>query len=155
MAVYVTLLMMLTGIAPRIRHVPRVIDRQLATRYNLCPHEATDAAVSQTNEPHHSVAEFLGPELLEIQVHQFGRSFRNFGRVASHIRDLLGRRPRSFSRLTPWAEATPMAGAGILGTLRYTHDRTGRFEIAGVHACVEDSAGTFWWIRLAPGDLWP
>lgn len=64
-------------------------------------------------------------------------------------------RPRFISNYIPWAEATPLAVEGILGTLHYTEDRSGQIEIAGVHMCLQDSTGTSWWIRLAAVDVWP
>jgi hypothetical protein len=152
------LLIVLTvlGLArPPIRLVPRIVDPQFATRLDLCPTSPRSVGTFEDNEARRSVAELLGPEVVELQVHQVGDSLRDFAKVANHIRHLLAQRPRFISRFPPWAEATPMEAEGILGTLRYTHGRTGRFEFAGIHLCAEDSTGKAWWIRLAPGDLWP
>ncbi len=72
-----------------------------------------------------------------------------------HIRQVLAERPRVFSGYAPWAEGTPLARSGILGTLRYAHGRRGRLEIAGSHLCLEDTMARVWWVRVAPVDLWP
>jgi hypothetical protein len=143
------------GAKLRIRHVPRVVDAQFATRLTLCPGAPASGGMSRANDARRSVAQLLGPELIELQVHQIGDSFPDFGKVVSHIRGLLNRRPQHLSRSIHWAEPTPLAAYGILGTLRYTHGRKGWIEIAGLHVCAQDSAGRFWWIRLAPVDLWP
>ena len=149
------LLMTTSGSGPRIRHVPRVVDTQFATRSSLCPDAPVSGGTSEGNDARRSVAEFLGPELVELHVYQVGGGFPDFGAVAAHLRWVLAQRPRSVSRYSPWAEGTPLAAAGILGTLRYTRGRGGRVEVVGVHVCLQDSAGTTWWMRLAPIDVWP
>jgi len=140
---------------PRIRYVPRTIDHSFTTRVHLCKGAPDTSSAIHTNEAKLSIAELLGSELIEIQVHQMGDGFAHFNVAADHIRDLLSQRPQAISRYTPWAEGTPLAVQGILGTLQYSHDRSGQIEIAGVHACFQDSTGTFWWVRAAPVDLWP
>lgn len=144
-----------SGSEPPIRYVPRVVDAGLASRYHLCPDAPASGGANVANDARRSVAELLGPELVEVQVHQVGDGFRDFGAVEAHLRALLARRPRVASRDTPWAEGTPLAAGGILGTLRYPGGREGRIEVAGVHVCAQDSAGTFWWMRLAHVDVWP
>jgi len=153
--VLAVVLMIFPDSGPPIRHVPRVVDTGFATRSSLCPDAPSIGGAVEANDARRSVAEFLGPELVELQVHQVGDSFQDFGAVATHLRWILAQRPQFVSRYAPWAEGTPMGAAGILGTLRYTEGSAGRVEVAGVHVCVQDSTGTVWWIRLAPIDLWP
>jgi hypothetical protein len=155
MAVLLMVLTILSLARPPIRWVPKIVDHQFTTRFDICPTSPRSVGTFEDNEARRSVAELFGPELIELHVHQVGDSLRNFTKVASHIRHLLAQRPRFVSRFPPWAEATPMEADGILGTLRYTRGRTGRFEIAGIHLCAEDSSGKASWIRLAPGDRWP
>ncbi len=147
--------MALPAAGPPIRYVPRLVDHEFATRSVLCKNAPTNHAVGQSNDAKLSIIEWLGPELREVQVHQLGNDVRDFNAAQNQIRRLLARRPRFLNHFSPWAEATPLATQGILGTLRYSDDRTGRFEIAGVHLCLQDSAGVFWWIRLAEVDVWP
>ena len=148
------LLTTLPAADPPVRHVPRIVDREFAARTTLCRDAAAASQGSvRTNEAKLSLAEWLGPDLVELQVHQTGAELVDFGAAASHIRRLLARRPRFLSPFPPWAEATPLAAQGILGTLRYTGGRTGRFEIAGHHVCLQDSGGAFWWVRLAEVDI--
>jgi hypothetical protein len=149
------LLIAAPGAGPPIRHAPRVVDRGFATRVSLCHAVPANPGGVRTNDSKLSAAEILGPELLELQVHQLGDGLADFDAAVSHLRRLLAQRPRIVSPQTPWAEATPLASEGILGTLRYTHGRTGRFEAAGMHLCFQDSAGAFWWMRLAAIDVWP
>ena len=153
-AIAPVVLLSLAAAGLRIVHVPRTVDPQFATRLSLCPNAPMSGGAIRANDAQRSVAEFIGPDLIELQVHQVGDSFPDFGAVARHVRHLLARHPRFVSHFTPWAEATPLGAVGILGTLRYTHGRQGRIEIAGVHMCIQDTAGTVWWIRLAPVDLW-
>ena len=153
-AAALTLVFMAFSSGPRIRYVPRTIDHAFTTRIHLCKSAPDTPGAIQTNEAKLSIAELLGSELSEIQVHQIGQGFADFNAAADHIRDLLRQRPRVLSKYTPWAEGTPLAVQGILGTLQYSGDRFGRIEIAGVHACLQDSIGTFWWVRVAVVDLW-
>lgn len=140
---------------PPIRYVPRVVDRDLAGRVTMCKGAPASYGTIQTNDAKRSVAELLGPELLEVQVHQIGDGLAGFDSAANHIRHLLTRRPHFLGKYPPWAEATPLGVQGILGTLRYSHDRRGPIEIAGMHVCFQDSTGVFWWTRLAEVDVWP
>ena len=137
---------------PPIRHVPRVVDVHFASRIHLCPGAPDSGGIGKSNDGRNTIAEFLGPGLREIAVHQIGDSFPEFSAVQGHIRRVLARRPHEFSRYSPWAEATPLAANGILATLRYTRGRSGRLEIAGWHLCFQDTTGTAWWVRVAPVD---
>ena len=149
------LLMIASGSGPRIRHVPRVVDPGFATRFALCPNAPSTGGAGESNDDRRSVAELLGPALVEIQVHQVGDGFADFGAVEAHLRWVLARRPHAVSHYSPWAEATPLATSGILGTLRYADGREGRLEVVGTHVCVQDGTGTVWWTRLTPVDVWP
>ena len=154
-AAALTLMLMAFPIGPRIRYVPRTIDHAFTTRFHLCKGAPDTEGAVQTNEAKLSLAELLGSELLEIQVHQIGEGFGDFNAAADHIRELLTQRPRVLTSYPPWAEPTPLAVQGILGTLQYSEDRSGEIEIAGVHACFQDRTGTFWWVRVAAVDVWP
>jgi len=140
---------------PRIRYVPRTIDHAFTTRFHLCQNSPDTPGAIQTNAAKLSITELFGSDLIEIQVHQIGDGFADFNAAADHVRDLLRQRPRVISKYTAWAEGTPLAVQGILGTLKYGRGRSGRIEISGVHACLQDSTGTFWWVRVAALDLWP
>lgn len=153
-AVLTVLLMAFGTGEPPIRYVPRVVDRDFAGRMRMCRSAPASHDTIQTNDARLSVAELLGSELLELQVHQIGNGL-DFDSAANHIRRLLTRRPRVVSNYSPWAEPTPLAVQGILGSLRYSHGRTGPIEIAGMHLCFQDHAGGFWWTRLADVDVWP
>ena len=154
-AAALTLLLMAFPIGPRIRHVPRTIDHAFAARSHLCKGAPDSEGAVQTNEAKLSLAELWGSELIEIQVHQIGEGFGDFNSAADHIRELLAQRPRVLTSYSPWAEATPLAVQGILGTLQYREDRSGVIEITGMHACFQDRTGTFWWVRVAAVDVWP
>jgi len=149
------MLMALPTAGPPIRYVPRIVDRDFTARVILCKGAPGTPGATRTNEARLSVAELLGSELVEVQLHQTGEGFADFSAAVDQVRRLLSQRPQLLSNYTPWAEPTPLASQGILGTLRYTDDRSGRIEIAGVHMCLQDSTGTFWWIRLAAVDIWP
>jgi hypothetical protein len=112
-AAALTLMLMAFSIGPRIRDVPRTVDHAFTTRLRLC-NGAPDNTVGavQANEAKLSLADLLGSELIELQVHQIGKGFGDFNAAADHIR-------------------------------------------AGVHACFQDRTGTFWWVRVAAGDVWP
>src|ERR1700752_1350244 len=155
-AAALTLMLMAFSIGPHIRDVPRTVDHAFTTRLRLC-NGAPDNTVGavQANEAKLSLADLLGSELIELQVHQIGKGFGDFNAAADHIRELLAQRPRVLTSYAPWAEATPLAVQGILATLQYSGDRSGEIEIAGVHACFQDRTGTFWWVRVAAGDVWP
>lgn len=136
-----------------IRAAPRLVDPHLASRGRLCPTAPDSAGTLQSNDSAQSILQFLGPGLAEVAVHQTGDSFRGFPPVEAHIRQVLGSRPGAFFRGTPWAEGTPLAANGILGTVRYRNGAAGTLEITGHHVCVQDSLVRTWWIRVAPGDL--
>jgi hypothetical protein len=150
-----TLTLMAFLIGPRIRYVPRTIDHAITTRFRLCKGAPDTTGAVRTNEAQLSLAELLGSELVEIQVHQIGEGFGDFDAAADHIRELLTQRPRLLTSYSPWAEPTPLAMQGILGTLQYSENRSGEIEIAGMHACFQDRTGTFWWVRVAAVDVWP
>ncbi len=138
-----------------IHSVPRTVDPHFASRIRLCI-QAHDSGGSGTqNDSGQSVAEFLGPALREIDVHQVGDSFPGFPSVASHVRQLLSTRPMAFSRYSPWAEGTPLGVHGILGTLQYRNGSTGVIEIAGQHMYAQDSLAKTWWVRLEAVDVLP
>ena len=143
------------GQEPDIRLVSRVVDRHFADRSRLCPGESATAAVPLPNDERRSVQEFLGPALLELQVHQMGDSFADFPAARDHLRALLRARPRAWTRFPNWAEGTPFRTWGLLGTVHHTGDRVGRLEAVGNHLCVADSTGVTWWARLEAVDLWP
>jgi hypothetical protein len=149
----VTGLVLVSG-TPPIRYESRVVDPHFAARHQLCPGAPDSGGLGLTNDSHRTVAEFIGPDLREITVHQIGDSFPRFAPVQRHIREVLAKRPQMFSRYSPWAEGTPLAGNGILATLRYSGRRTGQLEIAGSHLCWQDTSGTVWWARVAPVDVW-
>lgn len=139
-----------------IRYAPRTVDPHFSSRGRLCPTAADSANARVTlldNDSMQSIAQFLGPSLIEVAVHQIGDSFPGFPPVEAHIRWVLAARPQSFFKYSPWAEGTPLRENGILGTLKYRSGATGSLEIAGLHVCVQDSLTRAWWIRLAPGDL--
>jgi hypothetical protein len=154
-AVFAVMLMAFPTAGPPIRYVPRLVDRDFSARHILCKGAPDTPGATRTNEARLSVAELLGSELVEVQLHQIGEGFADFSAAIDQVRRLLSQRPQHLSNYSPWAEATPLASHGILGTLRYTDDRSGRLEIAGVHMCLQDSTGTYWWIRLAAIDIWP
>lgn len=151
----VLLLVLLAIQEPPIRLVPQIVDPHFAQRHRMCVEESTTTAAPLPNEERRSVQEFLGPTVLEYQIHQLGDSLRAFAKARDHLRTLLRARPRSLSRLTHWAEGTPFSTWGILGTIRYAQDRAGRIEVVGNHLCVSDSTGGTWWLRLEAMDVWP
>jgi len=148
-------LTVVSGASTPIRYEPRVVDVHFAFRQRLCPDAPASGGMGVANDQQRSVAEFLGPALREIVIHQVGDSLVTFTRVREHVEEVLARRPHGFSRYTPWAEGTPLATGGILGTLRYRGNRTGQLEISGLHLCFQDSTGVVWWARVAPVDRWP
>jgi len=153
-----TILLLLVPLAtkePSIRLVPRVVDRHFAERRRLCTEDSAATDLPLPNDEHRSVQDFLGPALLELQIHQLGDSFLAFAAAQRHLRALLRARPRSLSRFPAWAEGTPFRSWGLLGTIHYTRDRTGRAEAVGNHLCTTDSTGVTWWLRLEVVDVWP
>lgn len=146
-------LMQLVGQDPPIRHVPRV-DSTFAGRLRLCPDVPYLSGASQPNDARRSVAQLLGT-ITAVDVHQFGRTFIDFAAVQTYLQGQLARRPRVLYRSVPWAEGTPLADSGVLGTLHFSTGSTGAFEATDVHLCAQDSSGVYWWIRLVPLDMWP
>jgi hypothetical protein len=142
------------GQDPPIRHVPQTVDSTFAQRGRLCPNAPDLSGVGRPNDARRSVAELLG-SITSVDVHQFGRNFVDFVAVQAYLHQLLAQRPRGLSRSLGWANATPLAGEGVLGTLHFATGSTGVFEAAQVHLCAQDSSGVYWWLRLAPLDLWP
>lgn len=140
---------------PDIRFVPQVVDRHFADRSRLCAGDSATSAVPLPNDERRSVLAFLGPALLELQVHQAGDSFAEFPTAREHLRALLRARPRAITRFPNWAEGTPFRTWGLLGTIHFTRDRVGRLEAVGNHLCVADSTGVTWWLRLEAVDVWP
>jgi len=140
-----------------IRHVPKTIDSGFSTRTRLCPGAPYEGGVSRRNDARSTLEQLLGP-ITAIDVHQLSPQKRfspNFKDVELYLGELLAQRPRTADRFAAWAEMTPLAFDGILGTLRFSNGSTGAFEVAGVHVCAQDSSGVYWWFRLAPGDIWP
>ena len=139
---------------PAIRLVPRAIDPHFAERQRLCLEQSTITGFPLANDGRRAVQDFLGPALVEMQVHQTGDSLVAFAKLESHLRALLQARPKSLTRFPNWAESTPFRSWGVLGTVHYTRDRTGRVETVGTHLCVTDSTGVTWWMRLERADVW-
>jgi hypothetical protein len=148
------LLLPFVGQDPPIRHVLQTVDATFAQRGTLCPNAPNLGGVSRRNDAQRSVAELLG-SITAIDIHQFGQNFIDFVAVQVYLRQLLAQRPRGLSRGLNWANATPLAGGGVLGTLHFATGATGVFEAAHVHLCAQDSSGVYWWLRLASLDLWP
>ena len=148
-------LMVVSGASTPIRNEPRIVDVHFASRQRLCPDASASGGMGLANDHQRSIAEFLGPALREIAIHQVGDSLATFTEVRAHVKEVFARRPQVFSRYTPWAEGTPLATHGILGTLRFRGDGNGQLEISGSHLCFQDSTGVVWWARVAPVDVWP
>lgn len=149
------LFLSLTTQEPSIRLVPRVVDPHFPERQRLCDEDSTTGGVSVPNDERRSIEEWLGPALLELQIHQLGDSLRAFPTARDHLRTLLRARPRSLTRFPGWAEGTPFRTWGVLGTVHYTRGRTGRVEAVGNHLCISDSTGVTWWLRVEKVDVWP
>ena len=139
---------------PPIRHVPQTVDSTLAQRGGLCANAPSLSGVHRPNDGRRSVAQVLG-SITAVDVHQFGRNFVDFAAVQAYLHQRLAQRPRVLFQYRPWAEATPLAAAGVLATLHFSTGSTGVFEATNVHLCAQDSSGVYWWLRLAPLDLWP
>jgi len=148
------LLLPVVGQDPPIRHVPQIVDSTFAERGGLCPNAHYPSGASRANDARLSVAQVLGP-ISTVDVYQFGQSFVDFVAVQTYLLRQLAQRPRVLYRYAPWAEATPLAAAGVLGTLHFATGSTGVFEATGVHLCAQDSSGVYWWLRLVPLDMWP
>ena len=82
---------------PPIRLVPRVLDPHFAQRHRLCAEASPTAAAPLSNDDRRTVQEFVGPALLELQVHQIRDSFTVFAKAQEHLRDLLRDRPKSLT----------------------------------------------------------
>ena len=143
----------LTGQDPPVRHVPRV-DSTITGTIALCSGAPSVAGGSRANDARLSISELFGA-VTEVDVHQFGTSFVDFEAVQNYVHAQLAQRPRTLYRYSAWAEATPLAGSGVVGTIRFATGSEGRFEATGIHLCIEDGSGVYWWIRLAPSDVWP
>ena len=141
------------GQDPPIRHVPQPVD-SIAERGGFCPNAQYLGGVSRANDARRSVAQALGT-ITAVDVYQFGPSFVDFVAVQTYLRRQLAQRPRVLYRYVPWAEATPLAAAGVLGTFHFASGSTGVFEATDVHLCAQDSSGVYWWLRLVPLDVWP
>ena len=139
---------------PVIRHVPRTADSTFAERSRLCSNARYVGGGTVGNDARRSVAELLGT-ITSLDVHQFGPEFGDFAAVQTYLRTQLAQRPRTSYRSVPWAEGTPLAVSGVVGTIHFATGSTGRFEATNVHLCAQDASGLYWWFRLAPLDLWP
>ena len=148
------LLFPVVGQDPPIRHVPQVFDSAFAERRGLCPNAHYLGGASRANDARLSVAQVLGP-IATVDVYQFGLNFVDFAAVQTYLRRQLAQRPRVLYRYVPWAEATPLAAAGVVATLHFATGSTGVFEATDVHLCAQDSSGVYWWLRLVPSDIWP
>jgi hypothetical protein len=117
---------------PPIRHVPPTVDSPFAERGSLCPNAPSLSGVSRPNDARRSVAQVLG-SISAVDVHQFGRNFVDFAAVQAYLHQRLAQKPRVLFRHLPWANATPLAAAGVLGTLHYASGSTGVFEATDVY----------------------
>jgi hypothetical protein len=133
------LLMPLAWQDPAVRHVPRTVDSTFAQRSRLCSNARSLAGVSVANDARRSVAELLGT-IASLDVHQFGPDFGDFVAVETYFRTQLAQRPRAAYRYEPWAESTPLAASGVVGTIHFATGSTGLFEATGVHLCAQDSS---------------
>ena len=147
-------LLPLAGQDPPVRHVPRTVDSTISGRIDLCPGAPYVGGLSRANDARRSISELFGT-ITEIEVHQFGASFVDFSAVQTYVQGQLAQRPRTLYRYSAWAEATPLAGSGVVGTIRFVTGSTGRLEGTGIHLCIEDASGVYWCVRLAPSDVWP
>jgi len=134
---------------PVIRHVPRTTDSTFAERSRLCSNARYVGGGTVGNDARRSVAELLGT-ITSLDVHQFGPEFGDFAAVQTYLRTQLAQRPRISYRHQPCAESTPLADAGVVGTLHFANGSTGLFETTGVHLCAQDASGVHWWFRLGP-----
>lgn len=140
---------------PSIRLVPRVVDPHFMQRSRMCGQDSATSAFPVRNDHRRSVQAILGPALREIQVHQVGDSLAEFSRAQERLRALLQARPLALTRSPNWAEGTPFRTWGLLATIHYSHNRSGRLEAVGNHLCLADSTGVTWWLRLEAVDVWP
>ena len=147
------ILLPLAGQDPPVRYVPR-LDSTIGGRTALCSGAPYIGGSSRANDARHSISELFGT-ISAIDVHQFGVSFIDFSAVQRYVQGQLAERPRTLYRYSAWAEATPLAGSGVVGTIHFATGSARRFEAVGIHLCIEDASGVYWWIRLAPLDVWP
>ena len=147
------ILLPLAGQEPPVRYLPRT-DSPLGRRVALCSGAPATGGGDRVNDAQRSISELFGA-MTEIDVHQFGASFVDFSAVQMYVQSQLAQRPRTLYRYSAWAEATPLAGSGVVGTIRFAAGSVGRLEATGIHLCIEDASGVYWWIRLAPSDVWP
>lgn len=147
------LLMQSAVAAPAIHHVPRLVDSSFATRGTLCRTAIATTAGLRPNDDRRTVAELVG-RVASIDVHQFGTEFAGFPAVQRYLATLLGQRPHVSYPTIPWAEGTPLAGWGMLGTVHFAAGPDARLEAAGPHVCLLDSTGHATWWRVAPVDVW-
>jgi hypothetical protein len=120
----------------------------------LCSGAPSRGGDSRANDARLSISNMFGV-VTEVDVHQFGSGFVDFAAVHTYLHAQLAQRPRTLYRYRPWAEATPLGDSGVVGTIRFATGSEGRFEVTGIHLCIEDASGVYWWIRLAPSDVWP
>jgi len=120
----------------------------------LCSGAPSRGGDSRANDARLSLSNVFGA-VTELDVHQFGSGFVDFAAVQTYLHAQLAQRPRTLYRYSAWAEATPLGASGVVGTIRFATGSEGRFEVTGVHLCIEDASGVYWWIRLAPSDVWP
>jgi hypothetical protein len=153
MSLLALILLHLAGQNPPVRHLPRG-DSTLGATIALCSGAPYIGGTSRANDARLSISELFGA-VTEVDVHQFGAGFVDFAAVQTYVHRQLAQRPRTLYRYRAWAEATPLAGSGVVGTIRFTAGSEGRLEATGIHLCIEDTSGVYWWIRLAPSDLWP
>jgi hypothetical protein len=152
-ALLVLLLLQATPPAPPINHVPRVVDSTFTRRSALCPAAGSGAWGLRPNDARRPVAELFGT-ISSVDVHQFGASFGSFPAVQLYLARLLAQRPRVSYSSVPWAEGTPLAAWGALGTVHFSAAADAHFEAVGPHRCLQESSGTGTWWRLAPIDVW-
>jgi hypothetical protein len=138
---------------PPIRNVPRPADSTFTNRVTICPDAKGREPGVQANEARLSVVEILGT-IAAVDVHQFGTGFSGFPAVQRYLADLLTRRPRTSYTTLPWAEGTPLAALGVLGTVHFASGVDAHLEAAGTHLCLQDRNGLATWWRLGPTDLW-
>jgi hypothetical protein len=153
MSLLALVLLPLAGQEPAVRHVPRG-DSPIGGTMALCSSAPHIGGGSRANDARLSISEVFGA-VTEVDVHQFGASFVDFAAVQTYVRGRLAQRPRTLYRYQAWAEATPLAGSGVAGTIRFATGSQGHFEATGIHLCIEDASGVYWWIRLAPSEIWP
>jgi hypothetical protein len=138
---------------PPIHHVPRLVDSTFHHRITLCPAATTAAGELLQNDARRSTAELFGT-VTSVDVHQFGDSFAGFAAVQRYLEQLLARRPRTSYPSIPWAEGTPLAAWGVLGTVHLNDGTDARLEAVGSHLCFQRATGAATWWRLEPMDVW-